>query len=145
NYISIAYYHVIFLAFALGLDPKQATLLLGILGILLITIIIYLCRNYSLLNLFAICCVVGRVFTYHRIYDNLMVIFLLLAIIRITFEKPSKLNILFLSLVSLSLWLPAIIIDNANLEFFQILIWMISLGHILIQSNSDKQVSSPRM
>lgn len=130
---------------ALGLDPKQATLLLGILGIFLITIIIYLCRNYSLLNLFAICCVIGRVFTYHRIYDNLMVIFLLLAIIKLTFEKPNKLNILFLSLVSLSLWLPAIIIDKANLEFVQMMIWIISLGHLLIHSNSDEQVLPPSM
>ncbi len=118
---------------ALGFDPKQATLFLGIIGILLITIIIYFCRNYSLLNLFAICSVIGRVCTYHRIYDNLMLIFLLLAIIKITFEKPNKLNIFFLSLVSLSLWLPAIFIDFFKLEFIQIIIWLIALGHILIQ------------
>ena len=118
---------------ALGFDPKQATLFLGIIGILFITIIIYFCRNYSLLNLFAICSVIGRVCTYHRIYDNLMLVFLLLAIIKITFEKPNKLNIFFLSLVSLSLWLPAIFIDSFKLEFIQIIIWLIALGHILIQ------------
>lgn len=118
---------------ALGLDPRQATILLGILGILAITIIIYLCRNYSLLNLFAICCVIGRVCTYHRIYDNLMLMFLLLAIIKITFDNFNKLNIFFLTLVSLSLWLPAILIDFANLEFIQIVIWIAALGHIFIR------------
>ena len=77
---------------ALGFDPRQATVFLGIIGILAITIIIYLCRNYSLLNLFAICSVIGRICVYHRIYDNLMLIFLLLAIIKITFDNPNKLN-----------------------------------------------------
>ncbi|NJS16649.1 MAG: hypothetical protein HC787_06630 [Nostocaceae cyanobacterium CSU_2_110] len=131
-------YSGIHLFTALGFDPKQATLFLGIIGILIITIVIYLCRNYSLLNLFAICCVIGRVFTYHRIYDNPMLIFLLLAMIKITFENTSKLNVFFLSLVSLSLWLPAIVIDFANLEFVQLIIWIIALVHIL----HDKKLSS---
>ena len=122
---------------ALGFDPKQATILLGIIGILTITTIIYLCRNYSLLNLFAICSVIGRICIYHRIYDNLMLMFLLLAIIKITFDNLNKLNIFFLTLVSLSLWLPAIIIDFANLEFAQIVIWITALGHILIQSRRE--------
>jgi len=125
----------------LGFDPKQATLLLGIIGLLVITIIIYLCRNYSLLNLFAICSVIGRVCTYHRIYDNLMLIFLLLALIKIFFDNPNKLNIFILSSVSLSLWLPAIIIDTANLEFAQILIWITALGHILIQGRHETSYS----
>ncbi|MGB3757363.1 MAG: glycosyltransferase family 87 protein, partial [Rivularia sp. (in: cyanobacteria)] len=122
---------------ALGFDPKQATILLGIIGILTITTIIYLCRNYSLLNLFAICSVIGRICIYHRIYDNLMLMFLLLAIIQITFDNLNKLNIFLLTLVSLSLWLPAIIIDFANLEFAQIVIWIAALGHILIQSRRE--------
>ncbi len=126
---------------ALGFDPKQATILLGIIGILTIAIIAYLCRNYSLLNLFAICSVIGRVCTYHRIYDNLMLMFLLLAIIKITFDNLNKLNILFLTLVSLSLWLPAIIIDFANLELAQILIWIAALGHILIQGRRENSYS----
>ena len=123
---------------ALGFDPRQATVFLGIIGILAITIIIYLCRNYSLLNLFAICSVIGRICVYHRHYDNLMLVFLLLAIIKTTFDNPNKLNTLFLTLVALSLWLPARIIDYANFEVVQIIIWISALGHILIQG---KQVA----
>lgn len=126
---------------AFGFDPKQATLLLGIIALLVLSIIIYLCRNYSLLNLFAICSVIGRVCIYHRHYDNVMLIFLLLALLKITFENRNRLNILFLSLVSLSLWLPATVIDYANLEVVQLVIWTIALGHILIQGRY-KQYSS---
>ena len=126
----------------LGFDPKQATLLLAIIGLLIITIVIYLCRNYSLLNLFAICSVIGRVCIYHRIYDNLMLMFLLLALIKIFFDNPNKLNLFFLSLVALSLWLPAIIIDIANLEFIQILTWITALGHITIQGRHKKYDAS---
>ncbi|MBV6623489.1 MAG: DUF2029 domain-containing protein [Rivularia sp. (in: Bacteria)] len=118
---------------ALGLDPKQATVLLGIIGLLAVSIIIYLCRNYSLLNLFAICSVIGRVCIYHRHYDNVMLIFLLLAAIKLFFDKPNKLNILFVSLLGFSLWVPARIIDYFSLEFLPIIIWIAALGHILAQ------------
>ncbi|MGB6302059.1 MAG: glycosyltransferase family 87 protein [Rivularia sp. (in: cyanobacteria)] len=126
---------------ALGFDPKQATVFIGIIGILAIAILVYLCRYYSLLNLFAICCVIGRVFVYHRHYDNLMLVFLLLAITKITFERENKLNILFLSLVALSLWVPARIIDYANFEVVQIIIWIAALGHILIQGKQKVENS----
>ena len=39
--------------------------------------------------------------------------------------------------MSLSLWLPAIIIDFANLELAQIIIWIAALGHILIQGRYE--------
>ncbi len=127
---------------ALGLDPKQATLLLGIIGLFAVGVIIYLCRHYSLLNLFAICSVIGRIFVYHRHYDNLMLIFLFLAIIRLFFENPNKLNIFFVSLIGISLWIPARIIDYLNLEILQIIIWITALGHILIQGKQRVGSSS---
>ncbi len=127
---------------ALGLDPKQATLLLGIIGLFAVSVIIYLCRNYSLLNLFAICSVIGRVFIYHRHYDNIMLMFLLLAIIKIYLVNPKKLNVFFVIVVGVSLWFPARIIDYVNLELLQIMIWITALGHILIQGNREQKAGS---
>lgn len=126
---------------ALGFDPKQATVFVGIIGILAITIMIYLCRNYSLLNLFAICCVIGRVCVYHRHYDNLMLVFLLLTLIKMTFNNPTKLNTFFLSLVGLSLWVPARIVDYANFEPVQIIIWIAALCYILIRGRTETSYS----
>lgn len=126
----------------LGFDPKQATLLLGIIGLIAVSVIIYFCRNYSLLNLFAICSVIGRVFIYHRHYDNVMLIFLLLAIIKIFFENPNKINTFFVSLLGLSLWFPARIIDYLNLEFLPLLIWITALGHILVKGKNKNLISN---
>ncbi|MGB3758005.1 MAG: glycosyltransferase family 87 protein, partial [Rivularia sp. (in: cyanobacteria)] len=127
---------------ALGFDPKEATLLLGIIGLFAVSLIIYLCRNYSLLNLFAICSVIGRVFIYHRHYDNIMLMFLLLAIIKIYLVNPKEINVFFVIMVGITLWFPARIIDYINFELLQIMIWITALGHILIKGKQRVESST---
>lgn len=120
----------------LGIDPKLATIVLGLLGIVIVTIIFYFWRNYSLLTLFAIASVIGRVCTYHQFYDNVMLIFLLLALIKITFDKPQTLNILILTLVAATLWIPRSMIHLINAisiyEVTQLIIWTIALIYLLV-------------
>lgn len=117
----------------LGIDPKNATVLLALIGMVLIGVIFYLCRNYSLLTLFATASVIGRILIYHRIYDNVMLIFLLLALIRITLSNPQRANILMLTVVAVSLWLPANAIQSDFMRMAQFIIWTTGLGYILMQ------------
>lgn len=119
-----------------GLDARAATFIAPLLGLMVITIISYLCRNYSLLTLFAIASCVGRVWTYHRVYDNMMLIFLVFALLNLTFQNPKKLNIVVLSLLLITLWLPSRVTTLPYVEFTQIIIWGISLGYLLIQEHS---------
>jgi hypothetical protein len=119
----------------LGIEPSQAILLFGLLGMVGVGIIFYFCRSYSLLTLFAIASLIGRVSTYHRTYDNVMLVFLLLALMKLMFSNPQRWNILMFSLVGVSLWLPPSIIDRGNdyLEPLQLLIWSIAGVYLLLQ------------
>jgi hypothetical protein len=121
----------------IGIDPKSATVVLALIGIAVVVGIFYFYRNSSLLTLFAIASVIGRVWTYHRFYDNVMLVFFLLALIEITFKNPHRFNLLILTLVGITLWLPGSIVEIKNVgttvEFVQLVIWMVALVYLLVQ------------
>ncbi|WP_193880566.1 glycosyltransferase family 87 protein [Coleofasciculus sp. LEGE 07092] len=133
----------------LGFDPKMATLLLGFGGVLGITIIFYIWRNHSLLTLFATASVVGRIFVYHRSYDNIMLIFLLLCLIRMTFRHSHQLNILVLTLTITTfcftrlIWWIFSFHDNVTqrVEFFILFMATASLAYLLVQEKI--QIGNP--
>ncbi|GFE71023.1 glycosyltransferase family 87 protein [Chroococcus sp. FPU101] len=133
SYFAKQGYSLINVLMNFGLDSEVATFVAPLLGLIVITIISYLCRNYSLLTLFAIASFVGRVWTYHRVYDNVMLIFLVFALLNLTFQNPKKLNIIVLSLLLITLWLPARITTLPYVEISQMAIWVISLVYLLIQ------------
>lgn len=72
-----------------GLETTIATVLLALVMTVTLVAILYVCRHYSLLTLFATAAVLGRIWTYHRAYDNVMLIFLLLALLKMTLGKPN--------------------------------------------------------
>ncbi|BAQ66472.1 glycosyltransferase family 87 protein [Geminocystis sp. NIES-3709] len=118
----------------LGISPNNATIILGMLGIIICLTVFYFYRNYSLLTLFAIASIMGRVCFYHLIYDNVMMVFLLLALLELTFKNPHKLNIIVLSIVGITLWIPA---KAVNLFPFyeykiQFIIWILAGVYLLI-------------
>ncbi|BAQ61774.1 hypothetical protein GM3708_2180 [Geminocystis sp. NIES-3708] len=118
----------------LGISPNNATIILGVLGIIICLTVFYLYRNYSLLTLFAIASIMGRVCFYHLIYDNVMIVFLLLALLELTFKNPDKLNFIVLLIVGITLWIPA---KAVNLFPFyeykiQFIIWILAGVYLLI-------------
>lgn len=129
-------YSLINIFINLGIDTKVATFLSPLLGLLIITIICYLGRNYSLLTLFAIASFIGRIWTYHRVYDNLMLIFLLFALLNVTLKNPQKLNTLILTLLLITLWLPARMTRLPYMNIVQMIIWAIALGYLIVQEQN---------
>jgi len=119
----------------LGINTEIVTIFLSIVSIVIATVIFYFLRNFSLLTLFAIASVIGRVFTYHRFYDNVMLVFLLLALLQLAFSSPHWLNILMATLVGLTLWVPPLIVErmtNPYGNIVQIIIWLIALIYLVI-------------
>jgi hypothetical protein len=119
-----------------GISKEITLVLLTAIALLLSIVIFQKLRHTSLLTLFAAASVIGRVFTYHRAYDDLMLVFLLLALLTLTFGHPSRLNIVILFLVGLTLWLPLTLQNLASpyWPIFQNAIWLISLVHLLGKS-----------
>ncbi len=116
-----------------GIDTTLAVIILGVICIVIMIIILYLLRSRSLLCLFAIASVIGRLYTYHISYDNVMLVFLLLAMLKLTLDTPNKPNIFMLSLCLISLILPAKMTDFTWFQILQSLIWMSSLIYIIFR------------
>ena len=69
-----------------------------------------------------------------------MLIFLLLALINLTFNQPNKSNILILTLVLLSLSLPAKVTDLPFAQIIQSTIWIVGFFYLLICQKQFKEV-----
>jgi hypothetical protein len=123
-----------------GIDPRMATLILSCAATLVTLMIFYIWRNYSLLTLFATASVIGRFWGYHRIYDDIMLIFLLLALLEVTFKNPHKLNIFFSSLAvtvfcftKLFWWIFRTQINTTNnVAFLIMFVSILLLGYLLM-------------
>ncbi|MEA5620703.1 glycosyltransferase 87 family protein [Cronbergia sp. UHCC 0137] len=126
----------------LGINPAIATILLAIVATVILIGLLYLFENSSLLFLFAVAAVIGRLWTYHLIYDNVMLVFLLLSVIDLTFNRPNKLNILILTLLLLSLSLPAKIINLPYTQIIQSIIWVVSFIYLLVYQKQSKKIKS---
>jgi hypothetical protein len=119
-----------------GISKEITLILLTAIALVLGIVIFQKLRHTSLLTLFATASVIGRVFTYHRAYDDLMLVFLLLALLTLAFSERSRLSILMLSLVGFTLWLPLNIQNLASpyWSIFQNTIWLIALVYLLVNS-----------
>lgn len=119
-----------------GISTEITLVLLTTIGLVLGIVIFQKLQHTSLLTLFASAAVIGRVFTYHRPYDDLMLVFLLLALLTLAFSYPYRLNIIIVSLVGLTLWLPLSIQNLASpyWSIFQNTIWLIALVYLLVNS-----------
>ncbi|MGJ5628764.1 glycosyltransferase 87 family protein [Nostoc sp. CALU 1950] len=116
----------------LGINPAVAIILSGLLATSIILLVLFCIKNSNLIYLFAIASVIGRLWTYHLIYDNVMLIFLLIAVIKMTWDKPNQSNIVVLSLVLMSLVIPAKIAEFPYAIILQSVIWIGSVIYLLI-------------
>jgi Glycosyltransferase family 87 len=132
---------------SLGVSPFAATISLAAVGVCAVIGIFYLFKNHSLIFLFAIDAVIGRLWTYHLIYDNVMLVFLLLAIIDLTFKKPTKINAIVLILLLLTLSSPAKITDLPFAPMVSSIIWIGAVVHLISsqkQFQEFKNLATPR-
>jgi Glycosyltransferase family 87 len=91
----------------LHVDRKIATPLAALLGLFLAGVLMWVWRNGSTLALFAIAATVGRLWSYHRPYDDAMLIFLIVALGKLVLSHRSLGTVLAFSLVGLTVWAPA--------------------------------------
>lgn len=123
-----------YLNFNKKIEPSLLIFMLGGVSLISLLMLFYWFRNASLLTLFAVSCVMARLCTYHRIYDDVMLVFLLLAFLKMLYENPQISKIVVFILLGLSLWLPAGVSTfvKSPWTIFQFTIWVIALGYILI-------------
>ena len=94
------------LMLALHVDRKVATPLAAITGFLLAGVLMWLWRNGRTLTLFAIAATTGRLWSYHHPYDDVTLIFLIVALGELVLTHRSRGTVFAFCLVGLSLWRP---------------------------------------
>lgn len=117
----------------LGLKVEVTAVLLSLVFVSLAVAIVKWLRHFPLLTLFAVASVIGRIFFYHRSYDDLMLVFLLLALLKLTFSHPNWFNIMVLIVLGLTLWLP-LSLQNLVVPYWlvlQTMVWVIALVYLL--------------
>ncbi|PSF37633.1 hypothetical protein C7H19_08750 [Aphanothece hegewaldii CCALA 016] len=129
------------LSFNQNIPPNLLVFLLGGVSFISLLMVFYLFRNVSLLTLFAISCLIARLVTYHRTYDDVMLVFLLLAFLKITYRNPQTTTIVIFIVLGLSLWLPAGMTPllYPYWTIFQFIIWVIALVYLLIDEVKTNQ------
>lgn len=121
-----------------GLNIELTLLLLSGIAAIVGVLIFHWLQDVSLLNLFAIACVIGRVSIYHRSYDDVMLVFLLLALLQLAFSHTHWLNIFVSMFVGLTLWLPLSLqnLGNPYWSFLQIVVWLVAIVYLLLNSSA---------
>jgi hypothetical protein len=116
----------------LGLSRKLVTPVLAA-GVLLPAIaLMWTFRRRSLPTLFAVAAVAARFWSYHKGYDNGMMVFLLAPLLAAWLREPR--NFLLGAgafLVGASLWMPAGLTHSTPILVAQLLIWPVGLGVLL--------------
>jgi hypothetical protein len=117
---------------ALGLSRKLVTPVLAI-GVLLPAVaLLWAFRRRSLPTLFAIAAVAARFWSYHKGYDNGMMVFLLAPLLAAWLREPRNLLVgAGALLVGASLWMPAGLTLSTPILVAQLLIWPVGLGVLL--------------
>lgn len=117
---------------ALGLGRQLVTPVLAA-GILLpATLLMIRFRHGSLLELFAIAAVTARLWSYHKSYDDMMLIFLLAPLLAAWLRYPHNLLAGAAALlVGITLWAPASLMHRPSLASAELLIWPAGLAVLL--------------
>jgi hypothetical protein len=114
-----------------GLESQLAMKLAAVVSLVAAMVILYLWRSASLLTLFGIAAVTSRGWCYHRLYDNLVLVFLLLALGMTAWRTRSLSAFLVYFLVGVSLWMPGRLTMQTSWIIFQWTVWMIGLVGLL--------------
>ena len=80
---------------------------------------------------FAIASTVGRVCTYHRAYDNVMLVFLYLSFLHFVLAQPQRPHRVMFYLLALSLWLPTAWFEMQSMATMQSCIWIGAMAMLI--------------
>jgi hypothetical protein len=128
----------------IGLDPRLATLGGMVVVLLPAAVAMYRAPGRSLPLAFAIAAVASRLWTYHRSYDNVMLVLLLVPLGRVALGRPeSRLVWLAFLATGLTLWIPARVSDLPLIQVVQIAVWLFSVAVLFVQPQRDTATLPP--
>jgi hypothetical protein len=122
----------------LGASYNVAMPLAALVGLIALGVLLWRWRKATPLTLLAIAATVSRLWSYHYVYDDVMLVFLLVALGRLALTHRSLGTVLAFGLVGLSLWTPVyyhlVVVDgrpHLALQIAQMLTWLFGLAVLL--------------
>jgi Glycosyltransferase family 87 len=130
-YMSATSFGPLSILLSLGMPESKAVALAAISVLGIGAVLMWIWRQAAMLAQFAIASVVGRLWTYHRLYDNVMMLFLLVALGEMAIRSRKPLHVIMFLIVGLTLWAPGKACDHFAFQVFQDAAWTIGLGVLL--------------
>jgi hypothetical protein len=116
----------------LGMNARLAMIIAAMGTIGIGSAVMWLIRREQLLTQFAIAGVVSRLWTYHSQYDNLIMLFLLMALGMLP-GHSKRVRITF-AVAGFALWAPARACDFAAFRVFQLVAWIACSAILVLQT-----------
>jgi hypothetical protein len=104
-------------------------LIVAVPGVLLTLLV-----RRSLPLAFAVAAVWGRLWTYHKTYDDVMLALLLVPIGLIAFTGKSRASLVAFWLLAVLLWLPGRVVVFERVQMLQLIAWPLALGLLMVVS-----------
>ena len=121
----------------LGLTGSQATLTAMALVLAVTLPLLALWPDKSLASAFAVTAVAGRLWTYHKNYDNVMLVFLLIALGARALDRKRLAAIVGFLIAGVFLWLPPRLAAPSSVQVAQAFAWPVGLAALwLAQSGA---------
>ena len=128
----------------LGFDRRVATLAGVALVMVPAVAIMFRQRHNDLLTGFATAAVAGRLWTYHRPYDNVMLVFLLVALAKAAMDSSRpRWGWLGFWLVGISIWVPVSVSNLSLFQVYQHVAWVGGVVLLMILNLDEKKGISP--
>jgi hypothetical protein len=137
EYYALEGYSLVNILAIFGVETRSAMELAAPFSLALAMVLSYIWRSAPMLTHFAIAALTARLWTYHKDYDNLIMIFLLMALGVVAFRNYSRLAIAGFFVMGLSLWLPGRLTDIQVYRVFQCVAWLGCLAVLLIVESNN--------
>jgi hypothetical protein len=132
-----------------GMESQAAMKLAALLALGAAMLVLYLWRATSMVTLFAVASVASRGWCYHRLYDNLILIFLLLALGLVAWRTRNPWSLIAYFLVGITLWMPGRLTDLDAWIVLQWIVWIGGLAGLLYWDRNPEETqggeAAPRL
>lgn len=79
----------------------------------------------------AVCATLARVMAYHQLYDNVLIVFLVIAIARLAIQRAKMVDFAVLFALLVSVWIPGRFTSLFAIQAYQIVAWLCALGWLM--------------
>lgn len=132
EYYALQGYSLVNILGIFGVETRSAMELAAPLSLAAAMVLSYLWRSAPMLTHFAIAALTARLWAYHKDYDNLIMIFLMMALGVVALRNYSRLALAAFLVMGLSLWLPGRLTEIQVYRVFQWVAWLGCIAVLLI-------------